>query len=93
MVSTRCPQPTATPACATGCFAQEAALETARRVSAPFLSSRPCRLQRKPGEDEVHVLVHADDDRGPGEDGYFDPDEAEGAGSFLRSIRPPARVS
>ncbi|MFD3939263.1 hypothetical protein ACFWSF_30570 [Streptomyces sp. NPDC058611] len=37
-----------------------------------------------PGEDEVQVLVHADISRGAGEGGYLDPDEAEGAGAFLR---------
>ncbi|MEU9031905.1 hypothetical protein AB0D46_31190 [Streptomyces sp. NPDC048383] len=63
---------------------ERAALEAAHRISTLFLSSGPCRLRRTPGEDEVQVLVHADIDRGSGEGGYLDPDEAEGAGSFLR---------
>ncbi|MFE3865538.1 hypothetical protein ACFXPT_34690 [Streptomyces goshikiensis] len=63
---------------------EKAALEAAHRISALFLSSGPCRLQRTPGEDEVQVLVHADVGRGAGEGGYLDPDDAEGAGAFLR---------
>lgn len=63
---------------------ERAALEAAHRISVLFLSSGPCRLRRTPGEDEVQVLVHADVDRGAGVGGYLDPEEAEGAGSFLR---------
>lgn len=63
---------------------EKAALEAARRISDLFLSSGPCRLRRTPGKDEVEVLVHADVARGASEGGYLDPDEAEGAGAFLR---------
>ncbi|MCC0093249.1 hypothetical protein K7B10_00160 [Streptomyces flavotricini] len=63
---------------------EKAALKAAQRISALFLSSGPCRLRRTPGEDEVQLLVHADVSREPGEGGYLDPDEAEGAGAFLR---------
>ncbi|MFK0202063.1 hypothetical protein [Streptomyces lavendulae] len=63
---------------------EKAALEAAHRISSLFLSSGPCRLRRTPGEDEVEVLVHADVARGAGEGGYLDPDEAGGAGAFLR---------
>lgn len=65
-----------------GC--EKAAPEAAHRISHLFLSSGPCRLRRTPGEDEVRVLVHADVAREAGEGGYLDPDEAKGAGSFLR---------
>ncbi|MCY0947189.1 hypothetical protein [Streptomyces antarcticus] len=63
---------------------EKAGLEAAHRISTLFLSSGPCRLGRTPGEGEVQVLVHADISRGACEGGYLAPDEAEGAGSFLR---------
>ncbi len=59
-------------------------VDAAHRISDLLLSSGPCRLRRTPGEDEVQVLVHADISRHAGEGGYFDPNEAEGAGTFLR---------
>ncbi|MFE5537088.1 hypothetical protein [Streptomyces sp. NPDC056492] len=63
---------------------EKAALEAAQRISALFLSSGPCQLRRTPGEGEVQLLVYADVSREPDEGGYLDPDEAEGAGAFLR---------
>ncbi|WP_030873595.1 hypothetical protein [Streptomyces sp. NRRL F-2747] len=63
---------------------EKAAVQAAQRVSDLFLSSGPCRLRRTPGEDEVQVFVYADVSRGPGEGGYLDPDENQGAGAFLR---------
>ncbi|MEU9803324.1 hypothetical protein [Streptomyces sp. NPDC051000] len=62
---------------------EKAALEAVHRISTLFLPSGPCRLRRKPGEDEVAVLVYADVGRRAGEGGYLDPDEAEGADAFL----------
>ncbi|MFE3584140.1 hypothetical protein [Streptomyces vinaceus] len=63
---------------------EKAALKAAHRISTLFLSSGPCRLRRIPGEDEVQLLVHADVSREPGEGGYLDHNEAEGADAFLR---------
>ncbi len=63
---------------------EPAAVEAAQRISELFLSSGPCRLRRKPGEDVVSVLVYADVDRGPGDGGYLDPETAE----ILAADRP-----
>ncbi|MFE5534793.1 hypothetical protein [Streptomyces sp. NPDC056492] len=61
---------------------ERAALDAAQRISDLFLSSGLCRLLRKPGEDEMGVLVHADVASGAGKGGYLDPEEAEIAGAF-----------
>ncbi|MFD9724606.1 DUF6207 family protein [Streptomyces sp. NPDC059072] len=63
---------------------EKAAVEAEQRISALFLSSDSCRLQRTPGEDKVSVRVYADIGRDPGEGGYLAPDSAEGVDAALR---------
>ncbi|MFF4105392.1 hypothetical protein [Streptomyces sp. NPDC001903] len=67
---------------------EKAALEAAHLVSNLFLSSGPCRLRRTLSEDEVQILVYADVRREPGQGGYLDPGEAEGAGARASSVNP-----